>query len=74
MGKGRKKREQQGQGKRLASVLWHQMSVKNHYPSQVKSYISSLNFGRYYLQYVLATIPFDHTCFEVIEALTLPCT
>ena len=35
-GERKEKREQQGQGKRLVSVLWHQMSVKNHHPSRVR--------------------------------------
>ena len=36
-----------------------------------KGYIGSLKFGCYYLQYVPAYKPFDHTSFEVLEAITL---
>jgi hypothetical protein len=34
-------------------------------------YIGSLVFGCYYLQYVLASQPFDNARYEVIEAITL---
>ena len=37
-------------------------------------YIGSLKFGCYYLQYVSASKPFDHSCFEVLEAIILYCT
>jgi len=32
------------------------------------------NFGCYSLQYVLGSKPFDHSWFEVVEAITLYCT
>jgi len=38
-------------------------------------YIVSLQFGCYYLQYVVpASKPFDHARFEILEAITLYCT
>jgi hypothetical protein len=37
-------------------------------------YIGSLNFTRYYLQYVPVSKPFEQAWFEVLEAITLYCT
>jgi hypothetical protein len=33
--------------------------------------VGSLRFGCYYLQYILASEPFDHAWFEVLEAITM---
>ena len=38
------------------------------------THIGSLNFGCYYLQYALASKPFNHAWSEVLETITLYCT
>jgi len=37
-------------------------------------YIGSVKVSCYYLQYVPASKPFDHSWFEVLDAKTLYCT
>ena len=37
-------------------------------------YTVTLKFGCYYLQYVPVSKPFNHSWFEVLEAITLYCT